>query len=72
MRADWIPITHPPREAGTYLVTTAKGAVILDRWDGETWGRCTPRLSLKHRHGRYPMHRAWTYLPQPSTEEVKE
>ena len=64
MRADWIPISMKPKEAGTYLVTTANGAVILDRWDGEAWGRCTPRISLKTSKGRYPMHRAWTFMPK--------
>ena len=68
MRADWIPITHPPREVGAYLVTTARDKVKIDRWDGEMWSMCNPA----NRRGRYRLHRAWTYLPQPSTKEVKE
>lgn len=31
----WIPARIPPTEVGKYLVTTAKGAIIMDRWDGE-------------------------------------
>lgn len=67
MRADWIPITHPPREVGAYLVTTARGKVKIDRWDGEMWSMCNPA----NRRGRYKPHRAWSYLPPPS-EEVEE
>lgn len=69
MRADWISTKFMPKEVGTYLVTTAKGAVLLDRWDGETWGRCTPRCGMKRGFGRYSMHKAWTPMPSPARKE---
>ena len=65
MRADWIPIGMNPREPGVYLVTTHKGVVIFDRFDGEGWGRCQPRANGK---GRYKNHIAWTLLPRPAKE----
>lgn len=64
----WIPVRIPPTEVGSYLVTTAKGAIIMDRWDGEHWARCVPRYGIKKRFGSYEQHRGWTYLPQPMSE----
>lgn len=64
MRADWIEIKYRPKEVGHYLVTTAKDKVVIDRWDGETWGKCTPRSDIKGRsYGKYRQHKAWTPLP---------
>lgn len=75
MRADWIRADkYSPKEAGSYLVTTHKGNVMIDRFDGEGWARCQPRIDIKGRDkGRYKMHKAWTFLPLPYNEgDVKE
>lgn len=73
MRADWINAKRfKPKEAGTYLVTTAKRSITLDHWDGERWGKCTPHSFSKHpRKGVYKPHIAWTFLPPPATEDYK-
>lgn len=60
MRADWIEIRFKPKEAKCYLVTTCNGSIIIDRWDGESWGKCTPTVKGK---GQYRLHKAWTPLP---------
>lgn len=53
-------------------MTEAKGAVVIDRWDGDSWGKCRPRQGQQYTHGRYPMHRAWTFLPPPEKERIVE
>lgn len=63
---DWIQIEWKPRKVGAYLVTTAKGSVIIDRWDGNTWGLCFPRAKTK---SYYKMHKAWMPLPKPYKED---
>lgn len=68
VQINWIPTSIPPVKVGTYLVTTANGKIILDRWDGEWWGRCSTRLGTNRGFGRYKMHRAWTELPTPAEE----
>lgn len=67
MRADWIPCEkYKPNEPGAYLVTTAKGAVMIDRYDGESWARCVPRQGINgSSKGRYEPHKGWTFLPPP-------
>jgi len=73
MRADWIPTPWKPKEVGSYLVTTAKGKVTMDRWDGEGWGLCRPRTEIKRRgQGRYRPHKAWSPLPPAYKEEEDE
>lgn len=54
-----------PVEVGQYLVTTARGKVMIDRWDGEFWGMCNPQ----NKRGAYKCHKAWTYLPIPAEVE---
>ena len=72
MRADWTPVRFHPKEPGAYLVTTAHGKVMIDRWNGEWWGRCVPRQSVSDRgFGRFPLHKAWTPLP-PGYKEIEE
>lgn len=70
MRADWIETKYKPKEVGTYLVTTATGKIMLDRWDGETWGRCNLRNKINGTHPGYRDHLAWSLCPKPY--EVKE
>lgn len=64
MNSGWIPCDRylPDRE-GTYLVTTANGAIILDRFIDGAWARCTPTVKGK---GRYKPHLAWRHLPHPA------
>ena len=63
----WITCDINPLTIGAYLVTTANGAVRIDRWDGESWGLCRPRVEIKARNkGRYKPHRAWMPLPTPA------
>lgn len=66
MRADWIPSDYLPREAGVYLVTTCNDRVVIDRFDGECWGKCRPTVKGK---GHYKLHKAWSVLPFPYREE---
>lgn len=56
---NWYSTRTPPLEVGSYLVTTATGKVMVDRWDGNDWGQCRPRK------GRYRPHKAWGHLPKP-------
>lgn len=65
MRDDgWIPCdTLLPDRNGTYLVTTAKGKIRMDRFIDGAWGLCLPRP--KNGKGRYKPHKAWAYLPRP-------
>lgn len=64
----WIPCAKiQPNRIGSYLVTTARNKVMIDRWDGEMWGMCNPA----NRRGRYKDHYAWTYLP-PAAERITE
>lgn len=72
MRIYWIPVRFQPKEPGAYLVTTAKNAVMIDRWDGESWARCIPRVGIHGSYGRYPMHLAWMPLPKPARKEELE
>lgn len=56
----WIPCDKqaPPKD-GTYMVTTAKGAIRFDRYvDGE-WAMCSTTI-----RGRYKPHLAWCYMPE--------
>lgn len=69
----WIPIDIPPVEAGSYLVTTCKGKVRFDRYDGDQWGLCKPRNEIKNiDKGRYKMHKAWSFVPPAAQYEDKE
>ena len=59
----WIPCdTFLPDRDGKYLVTTANGAVIIDRFIDGSWAKCLPSVKGK---GRYKKHLAWTFLPNP-------
>ena len=33
----WIPVSEPPKEKGTYIVCTDKGGVLLGHWYGKEW-----------------------------------
>lgn len=68
MRADWIETKFLPKEVGTYLVCTCNDKIIIDRWDGDCWGKCRPTAKGK---GHYRLHRAWTTLP-PAYKEIVE
>lgn len=68
MRTDWIESKWKPKEAGVYLVISCKGKVMLDRWDGETWGRCNLRNNIKGTHPGYRDHLAWTTVPSVPIE----
>ena len=70
MTREWIQAKYQPKEAGTYLVTTCNGKLMLDRWDGETWGRCNLRNKIDGTHPGYSNHRAWMVLP-PAYEETE-
>ena len=61
MKDQWLPCDRflPDRD-GKYLVTTAKGAVIIDRFIDGAWAKCVPTVKGK---GRYRPHKAWTFLP---------
>lgn len=66
MRAEWIPCDKfQPDKDGTYLVTTANGAITFDRFIDGAWGKCLPSVKGK---GRYKLHKAWMYLPKPYKE----
>lgn len=61
MKDKWIPCDKfLPDKDGMYLVTTAKGAVIIDRFIDGAWAKCLPSVKGK---GRYSPHKAWTFLP---------
>lgn len=71
----WLPCEeYKPNIIGTYLVVTNKGAIRIDRWDGEMFGLCRPRHQIKNRDkGKYKPHRAWAYMPQiPNFESEVE
>ena len=34
---EWIPVSEPPKEKGTYIVCTDKGGVLLGHWYGKEW-----------------------------------
>ena len=34
---EWIPVSDPPKEKGTYIVCTDKGGVLLGHWYGKEW-----------------------------------
>ena len=65
MKDQWLPCDRflPDRD-GKYLVTTAKGAVIIDRFIDGAWAKCVPTVKGK---GRYEKHLAWTFLPHAFT-----
>lgn len=62
----WTPCDKKqPDRDGTYIVTTAKGAVRFDRYvDGE-WAMCHPQC-----RGAYKPHKAWGYVPQAYEAKV--
>ena len=66
MKDQWLPCDRflPDRD-GKYLVTTAKGAVIIDRFIDGAWAKCVPTVKGK---GRYEKHLAWQYLPPAFTK----
>lgn len=69
MRADWIECDKfLPDKDGVYLVTTAKGAVIIDRFIDGAWAKCLPSVKGK---GRYSPHKAWTFLPHAARFDEK-
>lgn len=69
----WIPIDIPPVEVGSYLVTTCKGKIRLDRYDGDQWGLCKPRAEVTQMDkGRYRPHKAWAMMPDAFEPERKE
>ena len=34
---EWIPVSEPPKEKGTYIVCTDKDGVLLGHWYGKEW-----------------------------------
>ena len=34
---EWIPVSEPPKEKGTYIVCTDRGGVLLGHWYGKEW-----------------------------------
>ena len=34
---EWIPVSEPPKEKGTYIVCTDKGGILLGNWYGKEW-----------------------------------
>ena len=34
---EWIPVSEPPKEKGTYIVCTDKGGILLGHWYGKEW-----------------------------------
>ena len=34
---EWIPVSDPPKEKGTYIVCTDKGGILLGHWYGKEW-----------------------------------
>ena len=34
---EWIPVSEPPKEKGTYIVCTDNGGVLLGHWYGTAW-----------------------------------
>ena len=34
---EWISVSEPPKEKGTYIVCTDKGGVLLGHWYGKEW-----------------------------------
>lgn len=69
----WMPMDIPPVEAGSYLITTCKDKIRIDRWDGSEWGLCRPRYERNNRDkGRYRPHKAWSYLPPAYDDKERE
>ena len=67
MKDAWIPCDKfLPEKEGVYLVTTANGKIRLDRFVGGSWGLCQARHTAK---GRYRLHKAWCYLPNPYKDQ---
>lgn len=65
----WIPCDKfLPERDGQYLVTTAIGKIVIDRWQDGAWARCTPTVKGK---GRYRPHVAWQFLPQAARLDEK-
>lgn len=64
----WVPCDKllPDRD-GIYIVTTANGAIRIDRFVDGAWGLCRPRTT--NDKGRCRPHKAWTYLPKPYKEK---
>lgn len=63
MKSEWVPCAaFLPYKDGVYLVTTANGKIIMDRFIDGSWAKCTPTVKGK---GRYKPHIAWTFLPKP-------
>lgn len=59
----WTPCDKKnPDKEGTYMVTTAHGAIRFDRFVDGKWGLCNPQC-----RGRYKPHKAWAYMPKPYT-----
>ena len=34
---EWIPVSEPPKEKGTYIVCTDKSGILLGHWYGKEW-----------------------------------
>ena len=34
---EWVPVSEPPKEKGTYIVCTDKGGILLGHWYGKEW-----------------------------------
>ena len=34
---EWIHVSEPPKEKGTYIVCTDKGGILLGHWYGKEW-----------------------------------
>ena len=56
---EWIPISEPPKENGTYIVCTDKGGVLLSHLYGNKWGGGYAAKHITH----------WMHKPQPPKGE---
>lgn len=59
---EWIPVSEPPKEKGTYIVCTDKGGILLGHWYGKEWnvgGGAKKHLAY------------WMKKPQPPKGECK-
>ena len=57
---EWIPVSEPPKEKGTYIVCTDNGGVLLGHWYGTAWNTG----GGANKHLAY-----WTEKPQPPKGE---
>ena len=57
---EWIPVSEPPKEKGTYIVCTDNGGVLLGHWYGTAWNAG----GGANKHLAY-----WTEKPQPPKGE---